>query len=397
MVSVRRVAPILLLAVAVPAFAAAKKPANSSTPPRQLHRYGDHWTAYNPPDPATYPAGAKTWTIKAGDTLWGLAKQFYNNPYLWPQLWESNTWITDAHWIYPGDVLQVDGETAAASTAGVATTAGASTSDSGALLSSTSTPAETTTGSSVAADLAAAASRPIPLGAEGDIYCYGYVGRDDEPMPNRVASWEDVELRYVPHATSQPLGGSDLDLLFIDGGTATGLVAGETYLVVAPEELVRHPRTNEVIGRQFAFRGQIKILCADEHVSRGMVLQTCMPIRIGDRLKPVPQIPIPLARIPKLPGFCDPQSGKTKGVIIRSEGGWQDALGEGHLIEINLGQDDQVTPGDFLTVYRNSPQKGQPPQLLGEIGVLTTEAKTATAKIVEMRYSMMVGDTVEVK
>src|SRR5713101_4666734 len=110
MVSVRRVAPVLLLVVAFPLAGAEK----SSRPPRDLHRVGDHWTAYNPPDPSTYPAGAKTYTIKPHDTLWGLATQFYKNGYLWPQLWESNTWITDAHWIYPGDVLLVEGEAAQA-------------------------------------------------------------------------------------------------------------------------------------------------------------------------------------------------------------------------------------------------------------------------------------------
>ena len=67
MVSVRRVVPVLLLAVAIPIFGAPKK--SSSHPPRDLHRAGDHWTAYNPPDPATWPAGSKSYTIKAGDTL----------------------------------------------------------------------------------------------------------------------------------------------------------------------------------------------------------------------------------------------------------------------------------------------------------------------------------------
>src|SRR6185295_9462414 len=27
------------------------------------------------------------------------------NPYLWPQIWDRNRCITDAHWIYPGDAL----------------------------------------------------------------------------------------------------------------------------------------------------------------------------------------------------------------------------------------------------------------------------------------------------
>src|SRR5688572_28495071 len=111
MVSVRRVAPFLLLVIATAAFA---QPQSSPTPPRQLHRVGDHWTPYNPPDPATYPAGSKTHEIKSGDTLWALAQHYYGNAYLWPQLWESNTWIIDAHWIYPGDVLLLEGEGAAA-------------------------------------------------------------------------------------------------------------------------------------------------------------------------------------------------------------------------------------------------------------------------------------------
>src|ERR1700692_2082712 len=110
MVSVSRVVvPVLLLVVAIPVLGAAKK--SSSNPPRDLLA-GDHWTAYNPPDPSTWPAGSKTYTIKAGDTLWGVAQQFFKNAYMWPQLWEANTWITDAHWIYPGDVLLIDAETA---------------------------------------------------------------------------------------------------------------------------------------------------------------------------------------------------------------------------------------------------------------------------------------------
>src|SRR5438445_7372065 len=134
MVCVRRVAPVLLLVMTLPAFGAATakpKPKSSSHPPRELHRVGDHWTAYNPPDPSTYPAGAKTYTIKPHDTLWGLATQFYKNGYLWPQLWESNTWITDAHWIYPGDVLLVEGEAAQAAATNETTSTSTSTTDTG--------------------------------------------------------------------------------------------------------------------------------------------------------------------------------------------------------------------------------------------------------------------------
>jgi hypothetical protein len=64
-------------------------------------------------------------------------------------------------------------------------------------------------------------------------------------------------------------------------------------------------------------------------------------------------------------------------------------------VQINIGRDDQLQPGDFLTVWRPSPALGQPREILGEIGILTTENRTATARIVAMRRSMTIGDQVE--
>lgn len=393
MVSVRWAAPILLLVVALPAFGAKT---SSSHPPRELHRVGDHWTAYNPPDPATYPPGSKSYAIKRGDTLWTLAQKLYNNAYLWPQLWEANTWITDSHWIYPGDVLLVEGEIAQQAAAGG--TAGAAAGTSSTLTGGMGTnQTGTRRGPESGITTNAATRAPVPLGAEADIYCYGYLGDPREPLPNSVASYEDVGTRYDPGSKTQEIGGSQGDLIFVDGGTATGIVAGETYLVVEPAEIVTHPWTKAVVGQHYDFKGQIRVIRADERRSCAIITASCDVIHAGDKLKPLPQIPIPLARIPELPGFCEPRSGKQAGFIVNAQGGWSDALADGILVEINLGHDEQLQPGDFLTVWRESPQPGQPPQVLGEIGVLTTEAHTATGKIVATRYAMRVGDHVEIR
>src|SRR5262245_44463849 len=90
-----------LLAAAMSAMLAAGEVRAASHPPK-VHYTGDHWTAWNPPAP---PAGTQVYTIVKGDTLWDLAKKNYGNPYLWPQIWEKNQYIQDAHWIYPGDPL----------------------------------------------------------------------------------------------------------------------------------------------------------------------------------------------------------------------------------------------------------------------------------------------------
>jgi hypothetical protein len=380
----------------------------SSHPPRELHRVGDHYTPYNPPDPATYPAGAKTHAIKAGDTLWALAQQYYGNAYLWPQLWESNTWITDAHWIYPGDVLLVEGEAAAAAVVakqGTGTTEPAGEGEGPTLAeSATNSPLTTpssfttdSTGGGIAIARMARDNRPVPLATEADIYCYGYIGRPDEPLPNMIESFEDVETRYVPHATPEtPASASITDMVYVRGGASTGLVAGETYLAVSPGELVYHPTTGALLGRRYLYVGQVRVLCTEDGRSRAIVTQACREVPVGARLKPIPQLPIPIARIPDLPAWCDPPSGRTTGTIVDSRE-WNLGLVEGNLVQIDLGSENQLQPGDFLTVYRPSPRSDQPRQVLGEIGVLTTEAKTATAVVVAARRELLVGDSVEMR
>ena len=399
MVSVRRVAPVLLLVTALPLLGAEK-----SRPPRDLHQVGDHWTAYNPPDPATYPPGAKTHTIKRGDTLWGLAQAQLGNAYLWPQLWESNTWITDAHWIYPGDVLLIEGEGVRAATAGMSGKTATGTGAAATQSAQTTEPRQgmETVGTGIGgivtkADAVGGSASPVALGTENDLYCYGYIGDPNESLPNRIMGYEDYEEFYNPGDTTQDLGGSEGDLVFIEGGTATGINPGDTYIAIESKGLIYNPNDQSLVGREYEFRGQIRVLCADDHHARGIVTQSCMDVKPGSRLKPLPTLPIPLAKIPNMPAFCDPNSGKRAGTIVDAQGGWALALGEGILVQINLGRDDALQPGDFLTVYRQDTQPGQARQILGEIGVLTTEAKTATAMIVAMRYSMRLGDHVEIR
>jgi len=50
---------------------------------------------------------AESYRIKQGDTLWDISARFLKDPFLWPKLWQRNPYITNPHWIYPGNSIRL--------------------------------------------------------------------------------------------------------------------------------------------------------------------------------------------------------------------------------------------------------------------------------------------------
>jgi hypothetical protein len=67
------------------------------------------------------------------------------------------------------------------------------------------------------------------------------------------------------------------------------------------------------------------------------------------------------------------------------------SLGQGHVVYIDRGAEDDVSPGDLFTIYRPTPSE-IPPLMIGELAVLSVGETTSLAKILDSRQVVHVGD-----
>jgi LysM domain-containing protein len=376
-------------------------------PPQNLHLVGDHWTAWNPPTPAPTD---QVHIVARGDTLWDLAAKYYGNPYLWPQIWEKNQYVLDAHWIYPGDPLVLGLNVAPAQDLSQVPGTGPG-----------GTP-ENTLPPEGALTAGEAAGAPVPLGAESDIYCQGYVGDLEEPFPFRIIGSEYEALglkghiqtpmhRYghpAPVYSAQPnttwvppetvkIGLNVGDIIYVDGGRSRNLSPGSLFTAVAPQDPVIHPLRGDVVGRYYRSLGRVRILSVQQDTAIAEIIQSCDPIVVGTLLQPFEPEPVPLGRSTGMrpvnfPAEAEKLASAPSIVYVRDN---ILTLGADHVVHIDVGEQD-ATPGDLYTIYREN-RPGLPPIVLGELAVLSVHKHFSVAKIIESRYPIHLGDRLDPK
>lgn len=397
-------------------------------PPRPLHWTGDHWSPYTPPDDKSFPPGTRVHRIVKGDTLWDLAAAYLKDPYLWPHIWERNQYITDSHWIYPGDPLVIPPvpvvvpEVAQEAPAAEAPAAEA--------------PAEVELPPGIEEESARALDSAIPVVPEAEPQApppQVAQARPPEPAPEpepepeleeppsavhevdmECSEWivrkferPDLQVRGLEdaHGVSPTVG----DYLILNMGAKHGIQAGAEYRLVQPGARVDNPVTGKKVGVNIRPRGRVRVVLVHAQSSTAEILSACEEINIGDYLIPYEPREMPRVLAPDFNRLAYRSSGKKTGYIVHTNDSTQIVRGEpmtdnitvvaaGSVVMIDLGARDGVQPGDWFTVLLDSPYgKKFPPQILGEGIILRTEERASTAKILASDYDIPLGARVELK
>lgn len=311
----------ILCAVGVTATASVPALAADLTVTPAQHAEAQRVAQQGIPTSALAPNAPSQYTVRKGDTLWGISGQYLRQPWRWPELWGMNRQqIRNPHLIYPGQVLyliQRDGR------AWLSTTPGAN--DTVKL-----TP-------HVRGDAENAAILSIPA-------------KDIEPFLIRPLVVDEGTLatsaRIVAVPESHVYLGRD-DTAYARGIAPDAAAVGGDWQAFRPVTPVYDPVTGKVLGYEAEYEGNVRLTRGPEGpsgVSTLRVTQAQQEMGVGTLLLPQPMRES-VRYMPRAPET------QVDGRIAKVYGGVQYG-GAKQVVVLNVGSNAGLEPGHVLALSR---------------------------------------------
>lgn len=199
--------------------------------------------------------------------------------------------------------------------------------------------------------ISVATQRPMSVATGNNLYCAGYVQiapaytvpREEANRPNKIVGAYDEQDGWI-YAQNK--------YLFINGGEDKGVHVGDMFSVIRPRGEVNSRYTNKSrLGFYVQELGTVEVVRVQREVSVVRVENSCDSMLLGDLLVPFQtRASAPYIRRPALDLFGT-ASGKATGRIFLARDG-QETLTRDQIIYVDLGAEDNVAPGEYLTIFR---------------------------------------------
>src|SRR5690348_17340169 len=188
------------------------------------------------------------------------------------------------------------------------------------------------------------AAQPVRVAGESSLFCAGYIRHQRfGQTPEIVGAEEEQEQRTF----------SDGDIVYLNAGSRAGIKEGQNFQIIRPRGDVKGVHRNKVgfMGTYVQDIGQLQVFKVRENTSAAKISFTCDAALLGDLLVDVPARVSPLQRAEgNLDRFADP-SGKQVGRLMMARDN-RELLTKNDVVYIDLGGEDNVKPGEYLTIYR---------------------------------------------
>ncbi|UCF81445.1 MAG: LysM peptidoglycan-binding domain-containing protein [Acidobacteriota bacterium] len=362
----------------------------SDTPPQPVLEVDDHWSPYQVPE---VPKGAEVYIIRPNDTLWDIAETHAGDPYLWPHLWDNNLYITDPHWIYPGDPLFLKPVIILTPDAMAKAIEEAVRVEDMAEVEPKAVEEEEVEVALVEAEklrtfIEVERRGPQPAASYDEVYCSYFI---------RPKAAKDYDIRVAALEEEAASITSAFKIVYLDKGYEDGVEPGQEYAAFHVDEEVSHPVKKRNLGNAVYRAGRVRVLAVQRRTATAKVVYSCRELVVGDMLAPWEEIPIPLhiERVFEPTAYLP--SGKSLGYIVYAKDDIRSAATRS-IVSVDLGEAAGLAPGDYLTVYYENPAgPAFQRQAVAELIVLSTQDRTATCKVMRAYREADIGARVEVQ
>ena len=182
------------------------------------------------------------------------------------------------------------------------------------------------------------------MAGKSSLICAGYIRYQKLPhMPEIVGAEEEQEQRTY----------ADGDVVYLNAGSQQGIREGQTFQIIRPRGTVKgvHKQKRGFLGIYVQDVGQLQVFKVRENTSVAQITFTCDAALLGDLLAPIPDRESPQQRAEAtLDRYADP-TGKQTGRLMMAKDN-REMLTRNDIVYIDLGGEDQIKRGDYLTIYR---------------------------------------------